>query len=137
MSKQLKKVQASKQIEALQARLRDELPEIKPYGEDDWDWTLADDGFGMLESGDVLMAERKFQELILARPDDPDGYEGLALVCHEAGNREDALYLIEHALKLAESGVAAGLLDEEVVTAIRQEQKEIQNPAPRLQNQED
>ena len=137
MSKPLKKVQVSEQIRTLQARLRDELPEIRPYGEEDWDWTLADEGFELLESGDVLMAERKFHELILARPDDPDGYEGLALVCHEAGNREDALHLIEHALKLAEAAVAGGLLDDEVVMAIRREQQEIQNPAPRLQNQED
>jgi len=105
--------------------LRELFPDIKAYGEDDWDWTWADEGYQFLEACDFGMAELTFQRLIVARPDDPDGFEGLALVYQALGIRNQALALIDEAVKLAEVHVAQDKLDQDALGEIRDEQRRI------------
>ncbi|MFU8780026.1 MAG: hypothetical protein ACNA71_03255 [Kiritimatiellia bacterium] len=97
------------------AGLYRQFPDIRPYDMDDWDFSWADDGYQFLEGCDFGMAELTFQRLIAARPDDPDGYEGLALVYQATGVREWAVLLIDEAVRLADERVKADLLDQEVL----------------------
>jgi hypothetical protein len=97
------------------AGLYGQFPDIRPYDMDDWDFSWADDGYQFLEACDFGMAELTFQRLIAARPDDPDGFEGLALVYQASGIRDWAILLIEEALRLAEVRVKTDLLDAEIL----------------------
>lgn len=103
--------------------LREQFPDIAPYGEDDWDWTWADDGYQFLEACDFGMAELMFQRLIVARPDDPDGFEGLAMVYKAIGIRGQAVLLIDEAVRLAEKRVADDYLEPEVLGEIQDAQR--------------
>lgn len=105
--------------------LQEQFPDVKPYGEDDWDWTWADEGYQFLESCDFGMAELTFQRLIVARPQDPDGYEGLALVYQALGIRAQAQALIDEAVQLAEVHVGEDRLDVEALEEMREEQRRI------------
>jgi Flp pilus assembly protein TadD len=109
----------------IRAELQRKLTYIRPYGEDDWDWTWADEGMEFLESGDVGMAELKFQELIAAQPEHPDGYEGLALVCELRGDLERAVVLIDEAVRLAQALLARDHVDRHVLEAIAASQSRI------------
>ena len=81
--------------------LRKLFPEIRAYNEDDWDFTWCDEGYQFLEACDFGMAELTFQRVIAARPKDPDGYEGLAMVYKAIGHKHEAVVLIDEALKFA------------------------------------
>jgi len=107
--------------------LQEQFPDVKPYGEDDWDWTWADEGYQFLEACDFGMAELTFQRLIVARPQDPDGYEGLALVYQALGIRAQAQALIDEAVRLAEIHVADDRLDEDALEEMLEEQQRIQD----------
>mgnify|MGYP000598560550 CR=1 FL=1 len=113
-------------IERLLERLQRENPEIRPYGEDDWDWTWADEGMELLDGGDTLLAEKKFEELIVAQPEHPDGYEGLALVYERLGRKAEAVVLMRHAVHLAQKLVERDWLDADVLEAIVQEQRRLE-----------
>jgi tetratricopeptide (TPR) repeat protein len=113
--------------ETFLAGLQEQFPDIKAYGEDDWDWTWADEGYQFLEACDFGMAELTFQRLIVARPQDPDGFEGLALVYQALGIRAQALALIDEALKLASVLVSEDRLDPEALVEIRDEQQRIRS----------
>lgn len=113
-------------IDAIIERARAENPDIRPRGEDDWDWTWADEGFDLLECGDVLLAERRFQQLMLAQPDQPEGYEGLALVYGELGRKEEALVLIERAVDLATDLLQKDFIDQNVLDELLDEQDRIE-----------
>jgi len=106
--------------------LQEQFPDVKAYGEDDWDWTWADEGYQFLESCDFGMAELTFQRLIVARPQDPDGYEGLALVYQALGIRPQAQALIDEAVRLAEVHVGEDRLDADALEEMREEQRRIQ-----------
>jgi len=106
--------------------LQEQFPDVKAYGEDDWDWTWADEGYQFLESCDFGMAELTFQRLIVARPQDPDGYEGLALVYQALGIRSQAQALIDEAVRLAEVHVGEDRLDADALEEMREEQRRIQ-----------
>jgi len=97
--------------------------EIKPYSEDDWDWTWSDEGYQLLEACDFGMAELTFQRVIAARPDDADGYEGLAMVYKALGYKQQATILITEAIRLAKASFAKGHLDEEVLTEMAMNQR--------------
>jgi len=99
------------------------FPDIRPYDMDDWDWTWADEGYQFLEACDFGMAELTFQRLIAARPQDPDGYEGLAMVYKTLGIRVQACVLIDEALRLAQRRVAENMLDQDVLNEIGATQK--------------
>jgi len=105
--------------------LQEQFPDVKPYGEDDWDWTWADEGYQFLEACDFGMAELTFQRLIVARPQDPEGFEGLALVYQALGIRAQALALIDEAVRLAEVRVAEDRLDADALNEMREEQRRI------------
>jgi len=105
--------------------LQEQFPDVKPYGEDDWDWTWADEGYQFLEACDFGMAELTFQRLIVARPQDPDGVEGLALVYQALGIREKAEALIDEAVRLAEIHVEDDRLDEDALEEMLEEQQRI------------
>ncbi len=105
--------------------LRTQFPDIAPYGEDDWDWTWADEGYQFLETCDFGMAELTFQRLIVARPSDPDGFEGLAMVYKALGIRREAAVLIDEAVKLAEKAVHKDRMDPEALADIREMQRQI------------
>jgi tetratricopeptide (TPR) repeat protein len=113
-------------VERLVEKLRRENPDIRPYAEDDWDWTWADEGLDLLDSGDPLLAEKKFQELIVAQPEHPDGYEGLALVYRELGRKDEAVMLIQHAVELARVLLAREEIDPGVLAELQAEQVQIE-----------
>ena len=63
------------------------LPDLEAAMNAVWsamDWGWVDTGLELLEEGDTLLAERKFQELILARPDDIAGL--VAFLCSDWGS---------------------------------------------------
>jgi len=105
--------------------LREQFPDIRPYDEDDWDWTWGDEGLEFLEAGDFGMAELKFQQLIAAQPEHPDGYEGLALVYKQIQRKQEAVVLIDEAVRLAEVLMEKGHLDSEALDEMFMEQAEI------------
>ena len=117
------------------AGLYGQFPDIRPYDMDDWDFTWADDGYQFLEACDFGMAELTFQRLIAARPDDPDGYEGLALVYQALGIRDWAVRLIEEAVRLAKARLEADMLDAEVLADLQAEQERI-HAMPQKQDRE-
>jgi len=73
------------------------------------------------------MAELTFQRLIVARPQDPDGFEGLALVYQALGIRAQAQALIDEAVRLAEIHVEEDRLDEDALEEMLEEQQRIQD----------
>jgi tetratricopeptide (TPR) repeat protein len=109
--------------------LRKQFPEIKPYDEDDWDWTWSDEGYQFLEACDFGMAELTFQRLIASRPDDPDGFEGLAMVYKALGHKHQAVTLIDEAVRLAKMRCSQGHIDEEVLREIATTQHQIHEMA--------
>jgi hypothetical protein len=110
---------ADKYLKGLRKQFADE---IKPYGEDDLDWTWPDEGYQFLESCDFGMAELTFQRVIAARPNDPDGFEGLAMVYKTLGHKEQAVILIAEALLLAKARFAKGHIDIEALEEIAMNQ---------------
>jgi len=109
----------------LRAALGRRFPEIRPYGEDDWDWTWADEGMDYLDAGDYAMAELKFQQVVVSQPDHCDGYEGLALLYQRIGSRREALILIDEAVRIARLHVNRGWMDPEVLEEIAAERESI------------
>ncbi len=107
------------------AGLYGQFPDIRPYDMDDWDFTWSDEGYQFLEACDFGMAELMFQRLIAARPNDPDGFEGLSLVYQALGIREWAVRLIDEAVRLARTQLEADLLDPEVLKELCVEQDRI------------
>lgn len=105
--------------------LKERFPDIKPYDMDDWDWTWADDGYQFLEACDFGMAELTFQRLVAARPNDPDGYEGLAMVYQAIGIRSQACMFIEEALRLANQHVTEGKIDPDVMDEMHEAHERI------------
>jgi len=110
-------------LEKFLKKLRQEIPYIKAHEEDDWDW--YNEGIKFLERGELEKAEKKFKELILSQPEHHDGYEGLARVYMRKGRLEEALFLIEEAIKLAEKFLEEGSLDIEVLEELKQLREEI------------
>ena len=104
--------------------LRQEIPYIKPYEENDWEW--YSEGMEYLSGGELDKAEKKFKELILSQPEHHDGYEGLARVYMQKRRLEEALFLITKAIKLAEKFLEDGNLDVEVLEELRQLKREIE-----------
>ena len=111
---------AEKYLKGLRELFADE---IKPYDEDDWDWTWPDEGYQFLETCDFGMAELTFQRVIAARPDDSDGFEGLAMGYKALGRKPQAVILITEALRLAKEGYAKGHIDIEALEEIAMAQR--------------
>jgi tetratricopeptide (TPR) repeat protein len=107
------------------AGLRKQFPDIRPYDEDDLDWAWCDDGYQFLEGCDFGMAELTFQRVIAARPDDPDGFEGLAMVYKAIGHKREAMILIDEAVVLAKKRFAQEYIDEEALLEIAMAQRMI------------
>jgi tetratricopeptide (TPR) repeat protein len=103
--------------------LRNLFPDIQPYNEDDMDWTWSDEGYQFLEACDFGMAELSFQRVIAARPDDADGFEGLAMLYKALGHKEQSQILIAEAVRLAKARLAQGHIDVEVLEEIAQNQR--------------
>lgn len=103
--------------------LRQEIPYIKAFEEDDWDW--YNEGIELLKKGDFERAEKKFKELILSQPDHHDGYEGLARVYMKMGRLEDSLFLIEAAIELAGKFLEDGSLDIEILEELKHLREDI------------
>lgn len=127
----------NEKLETYLEKLREAFPDIKPYDMDDWDFSWADEGYQFLESCDFGMAELTFQRLVTARPNDPDGFEGLALVYQAIGIRKWAVLLIDEALRLAKKQVDADLLDQEALHEIRAEQERIHAMSEKQANRTD
>jgi len=110
-------------IEALLAELKQKHPNIRAHEENDEDWWQ--EGMKMLISDDLEEAEKTFEQLILAEPEQHDGYEGLALVCLHKERKDQALFLIERALALARGFFEEGTLDQEILDEMEEEKREI------------
>lgn len=118
------------------AGLYGQFPDIRPYDMDDWDFAWGDEGYQFLEACDFGMAELTFQRLIAARPNDPDGFEGLALVYQALGVRDWAVRMITEAVRLAEEKVQTDLLDADVLLDLVAEQERIEE-MPQKQDGDD
>ena len=105
------------------AMLRQEMPHIKTHQENDWDWYV--EGMTFLRNGELEKVEKKFKALILSQPQHHDGYEGLARVFMVKERLEEALFLMEEAIKLAENFLKDGSLDVEVLEELKQFREEI------------
>jgi tetratricopeptide (TPR) repeat protein len=117
-------VQVAEEIpEEYLEQMRREFPGILPYRERDEDW--RDRGMRLLEEGNLTEAERQFKRLILSQPDHHDGFEGLALTYQRMGRKDEALFFMQEALTRAESFLADGSLDLEVVERIEQEYQQM------------
>lgn len=114
-----KKVSPKKYLDGL----RKLFPDIRPYDEDDLDWSWCDEGYQFLEACDFGMAELTFQRVIAARPQDPDGFEGLAMVYKAIGHKHEAVILIDEAVRLAKKKFAQEYLDEEALLEIAHNQR--------------
>lgn len=110
-------------IERFLAELKQKHPNIRAHEEEDDNWWQ--EGMRMLRSGDLEGAGKKFEQLILAEPEHHDGYEGLGLVCREKGKKNQALFLIDHALALAMGFFEEGTLDQEILDEIEEEKRKI------------
>jgi tetratricopeptide (TPR) repeat protein len=119
----MKKFPQQKAINQLLAELKRAKPDIRAHEEDDWTW--ADEGMDMIGNEDYLMAELKFQELILAQPEHFDGYEGLALTYQALGKQTEAVLLIDYAVHLCEDFVETDRADRAVLDELRGEQEAI------------
>jgi hypothetical protein len=69
------------------------------------------------------MAELTFQRVIAARPKDPDGFEGLAMVYKAVGHKREAIILIDEAVALAKKRFAQEYIDEEALHEIAMAQR--------------
>jgi len=110
-----------KQLKEYLANVRERHPEIKPRAEDDWGWW--DEAFDFLDDGQIGMATTLFEELLLAEPHLHDGYEGLALVHERLGEKDQALMLIEEAIRIARGLLEKQDLDQELMDELLAERE--------------
>lgn len=100
-------------------------PKIRPHMEDDLEWW--NEGLDLIRSGRFGLAGNKFQKLMLSQPNHPDGYEGLAYVCVKTARIGEARILMDHAVTLTASLVAAGESDREMLDMRKEFQERLHN----------
>lgn len=80
----------------------------------------------MLSNGNIDNAKKIFEELIVAEPEHHDGYEGLAEVYYELGEKDTALFCINQAYEIAMGFYKEDTLDIEVLEDIEKKKEKIE-----------
>jgi tetratricopeptide (TPR) repeat protein len=109
-------------IDELLEQYRNENPDINPF-QDDWDWKYQADL--SVKLGRLDAAEDLLKKLIVSRPQNHEGYYGLAGIYLELGN-PDALPLIGQAYELAKTFVDRGALESNILVEIEKKRAEIE-----------
>ena len=86
-------------------RMRKELPNIRPFEEED-DLNWWNDGLDALEANQLQRAEKIFMKLALAQPEHFDGYYGLAQVYQHLQLIPQAILFADEAVRLGEAMIA-------------------------------
>ncbi len=81
------------------SEIKQEFPFLRPFKM--YSCELILEGFEYLSESKYFYAEKLFKMNILAYPDDFAGYEGLAYIYSQKGNRNKSIIFINHAIKLA------------------------------------
>ena len=115
-------------IEKFLKQLQKEIPYIKAFEEEDDTW--CEEGYDFLEKREFLRAEKKFKELIPAQPEHHDGYEGLAAVYYTQGKVQEAIMLMEEAVKIARSFLEDDSIDIEVIEEMEDNLKRMKEAKP-------
>jgi predicted Zn-dependent protease len=108
-------------IDELLEQFKNEYSDIDPF-QDDWDWRFQ--AKLSIQMGRWDAAEVLLKKLIVSRPVNHEGYEGLAGVYLEQGNR-DAVPMIRRAYELAKAYAGRGALEPKVLTEIEKKMAEI------------
>jgi tetratricopeptide (TPR) repeat protein len=91
-------------------RMRKELPNIRPFAEED-DLNWWNDGLDALQANQLQRAEKIFKKLTVAQPEHFDGYYGLAQVYQRQQLIPQAILFADEAIRLAQAFLADGSLD--------------------------
>jgi len=91
-------------------RFRQELPNIRPFAEED-DLNWWNDGLDALQVNQLQRAEKIFKKLVLAQPEHFDGYYGLAQAYQRQQLIPQAILFADEAIRLAQTFLADGSLD--------------------------
>jgi tetratricopeptide (TPR) repeat protein len=91
-------------------RMRKELPNIRPFQEED-DLNWWNDGLDAMRANQLPRAEKIFKKLVLAQPKHFDGYYGLAQVYQHRQLISQAILFADEALRLAQPFLEDGSLE--------------------------
>ena len=78
-------------------QIQKEFSHIEPYDEDDLEWW--NEGFDLIDQGELVPAEKKFKMLVVSQPDHSDGFEGLSNVYSKMNRITEAKYFINLAVE--------------------------------------
>ena len=90
--------------------MRKELPNIRPFAEED-DLNWWNDGLDAMRANQFQQAEKIFKKLVLAQPEHFDGYYGLAQVYQHQQLIPQAILFADEALRLAQPFLEDGSLE--------------------------
>ena len=95
------------------AEIQKEFPGLKEGKEDDDDW--GSEGFDFLKIQDHQKAEIKFKKLTQSQPNHHEGFEGLAYLYYEVGEKKKATWFMQKAIKIAKKFLEDDSIDIEVI----------------------
>ena len=104
---------------------RKEFPKIRPFGENDWEW--SDKAYACLRKGSINEAKKLFKKLCLSQPNHYDGFQGMACVYYREKNVDVAKWFISEAVKKAREFLKDDSIDSEIVDQIIAIQKRIES----------
>jgi tetratricopeptide (TPR) repeat protein len=110
------------------AEFRREFPEINLHQEGSWSWQAK--GMSLLECGAARAAADQFKRLILAEPEQYEGYEGLALALRQLGDKNSALLFMMEAVSQAQRLLAEGSLDSDILEELKEELQQVEMMPP-------
>jgi tetratricopeptide (TPR) repeat protein len=110
------------------AKIRLEFPEISLHQEGSWAWQAK--GMSLLECGATKAAADQFKKLILAEPEQYEGYEGLALALRQLGDKNAALLFMAEAVSQAQRLLAEGSLDSDILEELEEELQQVEMMPP-------
>jgi tetratricopeptide (TPR) repeat protein len=80
------------------AEIIKEFPNLKPGEENDENW--GNEGFQFLRDKNYEQAGIKFKMLTRSQPNHHEGFEGLAYLYYELGDRKKTICFMEKAIKI-------------------------------------
>jgi len=95
------------------AEIKNEFPGLKEGEEDDDNW--GNEGFDFLKKQDYAKAEIKFKMLTQSQPNHHEGFEGLAYLYYEVGEKKRASWFMQKAIKIARKFLEDDSIDIEVI----------------------
>ncbi len=104
--------------------IKQEFPSIMLHEDDDNWW---DEGIKFLKNQDFEEAEIKFKMLTQSQPNHHDGFEGLAYLYYEIGERKKSIWFMEKALKIARRFLEDDSIDIQIIEDMEFNLKSIKN----------